>query len=502
MRIAMTVVLALLTVPAAADIPVLQLFAHSKADRDERTADPAQADQVSLDIHNAGTTPATNLTFRATLPDGGTFVRVTDEIERCSVSPHEIVCNWPELELPPGWHLTFDFLYHAPDRNDGRPYRIVMETAATGTSGTATDLTTLTIPLRQRFVVTHGGNEGAGSLRQAIVDANAACASTRCVIAFATADVIRPATPLPQVSGYVKIDGGASRQELDGSLLREGHAIASDRPCELRLVNLRIHDFPGHAIDTDYDGAGCRAEDLLAAVYVQNNELWQNLRGVVAKVAGSVIAGNVIRDQRRAGIFLDNSYRAVVDRNTIINNGASGVFVNLSATELFYGLPPDARVTNNVIRNNREWGICRTPNGWVGVTGNEIADNLAHAIDIGLDLDTPNRPDAARGFPNKPILHSAHYDAANDRTILRGHLDPFSGEVDVYASRRLSGAGHPQAERLIATMRYDGPGSFELAIPGDYRGQWLTATSSQFHTPDWSLSARDTSEISRAVEVH
>jgi hypothetical protein len=480
-------------------LPSFAFYAQSAMVWAERATDPGRPDRLTAGVQNVGE-PATDVTVRVTLPEGGSFTGV-DDTEHCSATPAEVVCRYPVLD-PFGTFTFTEIDYRAPERNDGGTFPVRLDVTASGARGAVHETSTTDVPLRRRILVTHAGDAGAGSLRQAIADANAACASTQCLIAFTTTEVIRPVTPLPLVRGFVKIDGGDAKAELDGSLLGEGHAIASMHPCEMRVVNLRIHHFPGHAIDLGWDDIPCESGTLLTRAHVLNNELWQNLRGVVAKVVAPTIASNVIRDHRRAGVFLEGNHRALVDRNTITGNGASGVFVNLSPSELYSSLTPDAKVTNNVIRNNAEWGVCRTPNGWVEVTGNEIADNHAHAIDIGLDLDTPNRPDATKGFPNKPILLSAHYDAANGSTVLHGRLDPFSGSrIDVYASRGVSGAGHPQAERLIAIERSGAPGAFELRIPGDYRGLWLTATSTQTHAHDWELTASDTSEISNAVPV-
>jgi len=507
MRMMLAAVLILLAVPASAEPPELLISALSKAVFDQRSADPGQPDVIDVRISNFTGIKATNFTLRGTLPEGGVFVSGTATGGQCTVSPgqpSEILCTWPGLEVERGLVVAAQLVYLAPDRNDGGTYPVRLEATATANGETFSDTEAIDVPLRKRFVVTHSGDAGPGSLRQAMAEVNAACAAAPCLIAFTTAEVIRPLTPLPIVNGYLKIDGGPSRIELDGSLVSAGHAITSHRPCELRVLNMRIHHFPGHAIEAAGDGTVCEDPfNFSTGVRVQNSELWQNLRGVVAKETAVHIANNVIRDHRRAGIFLEAVWRTVVDGNTINGNGASGVFIDSRAGR-YPGLITDARIMNNVIRNNREWGVCRTASGRVYVSRNEIADNYAHAIDIGLDLDTPNRPDAKSGVPNKPILHSAHFDPSTGNTIVRGHLDPFSGWLEVYASRGVSGAGHPQAERFIATTAFNvsAEGPFELQIPGDFRGQWITATASRDYVIDWGLSYFDTSEISRAVPVH
>jgi len=125
-----------------------------------------------------------------------------------------------------------------------------------------------------------------------------------------------------------------------------------------------------------------------------------------------------------------------------------------------------------------------------------------------IDLRTPDAP-------NKPELLSATYDAARGATVVRVRFEPtvrgLGSRLDLYASDSLSVFGYPEAERPIAeTFR---TGEFELVVPGDLRGQWITATG----TPTVDIiflrdenvpasatnryTAYDTSELSDAIRV-
>ena len=95
--------------------------------------------------------------------------------------------------------------------------------------------------------VTNTADEGPGSLRQALLDARESCASSPCTIDFHIPPpaVIRPATPLPEVWGQVKIDGGAETVEINGAALREGHGLVLRTACNVSVENLAIRDFRG-----------------------------------------------------------------------------------------------------------------------------------------------------------------------------------------------------------------------------------------------------------------
>src|SRR6185503_6092002 len=199
------------------------------------------------------------------------------------------------------------------------------------------------------------------------------------------------------------------------------------------------------------------------------------------------IIDNLISGNRRAGIFLDGGFLALVSQNRIgvnakgepLGNGASGIFLNFSAD-----------VEDNIIANNGEWGVCRTQQGEIALRRNSIYGNTSQGIDAGLDNETPNRANDSQGLPNKPVLFSASYDAANNTTVVRGRLDsnlwssgyPSNYTIEVYASSGLSVWGYPQGETLVAAKSLTtGHTDFVIAVPGDLRGKFITATHTRGH---------------------
>jgi hypothetical protein len=195
-----------------------------------------------------------------------------------------------------------------------------------------------------------------------------------------------------------------------------------------------------------------------------------------------------------------------ISRNEIHGNGASGIYINASAPRAL--LPAGADVSENIIRDNGEWGIARSAAGAVNIGRNSVFGNNLYGIDYGLDLSTPDAP-------GKPVLTSATYDPARNVTIVRGTTNvpgAFGAFVDLYASSSLSRWGYPEAERWLKIV-YNGR-DFEAVIEEDLRGKWITATGTRVidvlflrdgSSPRTNVlpryQANDTSELSDAIRV-
>ncbi len=470
--------------------------------RPDGLLDPEGIGTLRGSVQNDGMT-ATDVTLRITLPEGGSILALADYLgphADCQALPAELVCHWPVLqrfEL-----MQFQVTYVAPDRDDGGtvPVRMVVD-AAQPDFDPASRTFTLDVPLRRRFKVTNGADEGFGSLRQAILDSRAQCQATPCLIAIRTSDPIQPGSPLPQIGGDVKIDGGEPRAILDGSLLMESHALDADI-CELEIVNLVIRNFQGHAIEAKR-AAQCPPSSWSGHLIVRQTELAGNLRGVVTHDLRATIRDNTIRDHKRAGMFLNDTPRAEIEQNTITGNGASGIFVNPSASPAYYGGPSSVSITRNVIRDNQEWGVARTHNGLVAVTENSIVGNRLYAIDVDLDLDHPSVETPSHA-PAAPVVVSATWDPVRGQTIVRLRVAPSTSghdRIDVFASNSLSPGGYPQAEQFVAYRWPDGTGELEVPVDGDQRGKWITAMTLRTITYEWESILSDSSELSNALRV-
>jgi hypothetical protein len=497
------------------------LSVHVMQDRPEQALDPGRPATGILSVQS-NSEPATGVVLRATLPEGGQFTGVTprqsNSSARCTVAQAEIVCEVGTMTA--GQYVSLQYQLLTPDRADGGVFPVVATASANEAlylphTATSRD----EVRVRRVLMVTSNADDGTGSLRQTMLDSHTFCAAEPCVIRMS--GEVRPVTPLPELRGRVKIDGGSPRAILDGSLLAAGDALRYETGCEFRVHSLVIRNFNGHAIEAHQsleDRRDLACGGTAATPFnVTNSELANNVRGVVSKSMNAHVSDNVIRDHQRAGIFIDRAYYSEIRRNVITGNGASGIFVDVSAETIPGGLPPGADIVENKIRNNGHWGVARTSRGLIGVERNEIAGNVLYGIDVDLDLDTPNVADDTGKVSNKPQLTDAYYDATRG-TVIRGTIvsTSVSGSprIDLYASSALSVWGYPEAEEWLISSY--GSYAFEIVVPRDLRGKWITATNTRTAALYWlrdgqsqgrpasehrSINGVNTSELSNAILV-
>jgi hypothetical protein len=292
-----------------------------------------------------------------------------------------------------------------------------------------------------------------------------------------------------------------------------------------------------------YDEDACIVgSSLFHPATIQENYLGTDPRGRIAKpnhrglgifTAESHTFENLISGNRRSGIYVEEGAYHLIGGNKIgvaadgspLGNG-SGIFVDMgtpgTGSSDFIG----ADIIGNVIANNDGMAIARTRRGEIWISQNAIFDNLQQGIDVDIDGMTPQRADD-RDVPNAPVLFSASYDSVQNTTTVRGRIDseafgnggPTGGSgrsIELYASLRLSGWSMPQAERSVAIAAIpSGHQDFEIVVPGDLRGMWLTATHTVSHflglvrdnprgpstENHRGLGPGDTSELSNAVTV-
>jgi Periplasmic copper-binding protein (NosD) len=351
------------------------------------------------------------------------------------------------------------------------------------------------------FTVANGDDGGAGSLRQAIVDANTACGEDECKITFADGLVIAPRSPLPAVTANRITIDGASHTELTGALAGgSAHGLTVTARCTCRVLGMNIHDFALYAIDFEPGHAVACGVSLQS---VENNTLTRNLRGIRADNFAGSVQGNVIRDNRRSGIWygtgVSNALN-VID-NRIEHNGASGIYVDAAASHTY--------IAQNTIAGNAEMGVAVSRRaGQTEVVENVFRGNGGEAIDWGLDgadRILPNHVDPVR-------IDAAHYDPATDTTTVDFTIDQYwsfdrsvdfdSMGVAFYVNEDPRNQGEQLAgetSRQVDTR----PQSFRTALKGDLSGKWLTATATlRVITERVMLDPRQsTSEFSNAVLV-
>ncbi|HXA16975.1 MAG TPA: right-handed parallel beta-helix repeat-containing protein [Thermoanaerobaculia bacterium] len=439
----------------------------------------------------------------------------------CTVDPgsNRIVCVTPLLRRCCGGS-SVDLRVRAPDKTSGQFGVRAVLTSSDVPFRDALIQSSQTWSLPLSFVVTNTDDDGGGSLRQAIRDANAACNSNplplECLVSFhipsslASGGVftIRPRTPLPELTGAGIVVGGDSQRlfagdsnpkgpeiEINGSGLgaSAGFTLTSGQT----LRELTINGFPGPGVAIA--GGGFSRGDSVAVIncYIGTDsggmQAVPNERGIVvnlhAFIGPSTIANNVISGNRSSGIFISSPTESVsingnvigagADRVTPLGNGASGIYTADLVQNFGQG-----EIDDNLIAYNKQWGIAIANGSSANMHRNRFVANGYPGIDHGFDLSIAISGADASRYPNAPLLVAAHYDPVSGNTIIAGHLEAQAeaglvGEnysLELFASDDAS--DFPQAQRFLQLGFVD-PGDFTVNVPGDLTGQWLTGTISR-----------------------
>jgi hypothetical protein len=264
--------------------------------------------------------------------------------------------------------------------------------------------------LPSTFLVTTGDDAGPGSLRQAILDANAAPGPNE--IDFAVggggAQTIRPTSPLPALTNQVVIDG-TTQPGYSGSPLIDLDGLAAAprgiRGLEVRggdstikgmaVTNFRLNDpdevdnftpglllaSGGNVVQGDYLGtdAGGTA-DLSNGIGLVIQSAANNRIGGTAPGEGNVISGNWY------GVYFSGGSGNVVQGNRVGTDptGTSrlaNVFgvVNLGVNNLLGGTESGA---SNLISGNVNAGVAVSGSG-VRVQGNTVGTDVTGTLPLG-----------------------------------------------------------------------------------------------------------------------
>ena len=234
------------------------------------------------------------------------------------------------------------------------------------------------------YTVTHTGDSGAGSLRQAILDANAHAGTDRIEFSIVVGDpFIQPASALPYVSDAVYVDGWTQPGYADDPVVIDGsHAgestdglrLTADR-CTIRGLVIQHFGHAGirafgtshHLILGNHLGIGAdgsTAHGNRYGVYVQS--------GTGCVIGGTSAAErNVISGNLEAGVAIATS---------AVNNQVLGNYIGLDA-------PGRAAVPNGTHGISVAGGTFGTAiGGAVAGAGNVISGNAGHGIWI-IDSD-------------------------------------------------------------------------------------------------------------------
>lgn len=539
------------TVEAVA-LPSLQLTSSISLIRVE----PGTRHSFTVRVQNHGGIAATNVVLTVSLPAGGIMIggQEASSSATCGVTNNALVCTKPSLQQDEWFRVSMEIF--TPMRLDGADLVIQMSvTSAEGDFDPADDQSTHNASMMRQFIVANVEDEGSGSLRQAMTEASTLCGDPQaCEIVFRIPApvpangwfTIQPRTPLPAITGILKIDGDTQTRftgntnpdgpeiEINGALAPSHAGLRLSPSCDMQISNLAVNGFPGYGIEIRKPvvPVPCIPNPLFRGVTLRGNYLGTDPRARIAKPNNrglglfsdeAFVYGNVIGGNRRAGIYAQDGFYADISGNLIgigpdrsrLGNGA-GILVDIGVGE-YDGSGADIR--QNAIAYNDGMAIARTRRGQIFISGNAIYDNLQQGIDLDIDGPSAQRADDTDA-PNAPVLFSATYDPARRATIVRGRIDSamlaHSRNIEVYASARLSVWATPQAERSVWTDQLpSGRQDFEIIVLEDLRGKWITATYNSVRFIGFArhpggigteshseLHPTDTSELSNAVFVH
>lgn len=428
----------------------------------------------------------------------------------------------------------------------------------------STNTTSTRTQLWFTIYVTSTADSGAGSLRQAILDANAS-ADLQPLIAFRIDEpsttawkTIRVTSPLPAVTAYsVRIDGGTQASffgdanpagpdiEISGGGSVDGHGLLL-ATCGAEVANLAIGGFRANGlsvgaptsvctgyyttelhhlfIGTDPTGTFARPNARGIGTSVPNGNDF-NSAGLPTNIANCVISGNTF-----SGIFglsgrlniANNRIGVKANADEPLPNGTSGVFIGTGGYGSVVGADllgfPNLNTDSNVIAFNGETGVAIAAGVKdVAIRNNRIWSNRLLGIDVGLDGPTASSAGTFGDPVNAPVLTLAHFDPVSNKTIIEGDVPDTKNisvtglGINIYASDAADPSGYGEGQRSIGSVTLLGPDThFQFAADGDLTGQWITATNTRSHYVGFAKPQPEginqgfltqTSEFSRGIPV-
>ncbi|HKR63770.1 MAG TPA: hypothetical protein VJZ00_08560 [Thermoanaerobaculia bacterium] len=537
--------------------PDMELFFTQNAEPYKYSGDPEEKETIEVGIMNRGVTPATDVALTVDFPPGTKILSTTgNELFDCEAIGTSMICRaavFPVTGYVTGIRVSARYL--TPPLYDGGTVQIAAHVRQNEPDFDPRDNDiTQTLFLDPFFAVTNTNDDGPGSLRQAILDANALCTKT-CTVGFRIPGplppngwfTIQPRTPLPVINFNGAIKGTSEEKlldlapgkpivMLDGSLLKSGDGLTLIS--DTKVSALAIGNFPRFGLYREIQPSsksryGSSGDRLYLGVDPTGRVAAPNERGLGStlsmRITNSVISGN-----RRSGmavyghVYVDHCRIGVAaDSDAAIPNGASGIFVLLpSSNAPVYDV--ETTIRGCVIAHHPDFGIAlHMPTQRAMLfENNSIYDNFAGAIDYGLDGPTPNVFDDSLRQPNKPTIVSAIFDGKRTTITVRvetrerptlfpenenDHSSPHgSGSratIEVYAT---PSPKRDATVRLgIVTFQYLERDKLNvltgsLTVDGDLRGDWITGVAIRTRSENWWDYFRysyETSEVSEAVGV-
>jgi Right handed beta helix region len=488
-------------------------------------------------VHNSSYLDVPNVFVRVNLtnsyvPETTYIGGQNDELWTCQndQTPFRLVCSAPLI--PAGQSVRLQ-LYVGPIKPESRVTLSGNAIWQWYEAQPFSETVTQTRSFGREVVVTSSGDSGPGSLRAAIEYANDACTrdAVPCRIVFRIdAPVpergwftILPNTPLPAITASpdLEIDGSSQTLfsgdtnplgpeiALDGSALGHGHGLQIGGIGIAVVRNLAIGGFPwnGIAVTRDSFSRSIISESYIGTDATGTQALPNGDRGITFDLPASEfdVTDNIISGNGRSGVFVAGGYSVTLDGNKIgtdvtgqpLPNGAAGVLIGPEASSVL--------LRRNTIAHNTKFGVAIAPETKrFELVDNSITRNGFIGIDRGLDgfsgYDS-DESDVDRAKIPPPHVESATFNpAANWTTIVGTYNNSYDDygtwNITLYRNTVNDGQGEAVLGHIAAFN-----GRFTLTVPGDLRGQFITATGQRRMFLGLSGDWYWTSEFSEAIEV-
>jgi hypothetical protein len=360
------------------------------------------------------------------------------------------------------------------------------------------------------FLVTNTLDSGAGSLRQAILDANAT--SGLDLIQFAVdrgMQTINLASPLPAISqpvlidgtsqpGYgnaplIELNGAGAGPDADGLLITAGNSVVRGLIINRFSINgIELRDgggdvLQGNYIGTDATGTMALGNGVGLRIGSANNTIGGTMPGAGNLISGNLGDGILIADNGTGNTVVGNLVGTDASGSANLGNAGNGVDLERASGNTIGGTPAGAA---NVIAYNGGDGVL-VDSG----SGNAIRGNSIYTHTSGLGIELTNGGNQRLPFP---VLTSASSDGTTV-TIL-GQLQSTPNTVitlDFFANRVASSSGFGEGQQFLGTgtvtTNSHGTASFTIALDGLPLGQFVAATATD---PE-----NNTSSFSNSLEV-
>lgn len=320
--------------------------------------------------------------------------------------------------------------------------------------------------LATTYHVTTTADSGAGSLRQAILDANASAGADTISFSLAptaTAYVITLASALPDITGTVMLDGASQARSTPAST----PAIVLDGQLTLGANGLSfVSGSSGSTV------RGLEINGFSNGIYLNH-------------VSNVTIQGNLIGTDDMGTTATANSNAGIV-LDTATSNTIGGT----------------AAGTGNIIAHNAGVGVLVLGTSSTGnaILGNRIFANGGPGIDLLGDGVTTN--DTSDNQQNYPVLSSVRVTGSDSSasTLITGSINSLANRllrIEFFASSSRDASGHGEGERYVGFMMVTtdsaGNADFTATVNGIVFDDWVSATATfngNADTSEFSLAVR------------